>query len=237
MKRIAIIIPAYNEAKNIAQVVKDVHNIKSSLFKADPIVVNDCSTDATAFIVEKLDCVLLNLPFNLGIGGAVQTGYKYASINEYDYAIQVDGDGQHPVDAIELLFKEISENNVDVVIGSRFITKEGFQSSLLRRFGIQYFQFLNKILLGIIITDCTSGFRMVTKDVVSVLCDYYPDDYPEPEAIVLFNLQGFLIKEIPVMMKERQGGVSSINFVSSIYYMVKVTLAIFYTFIRIKSRK
>lgn len=238
MIRIAAIIPAYNEEKAIAAVVADINNTaKEQQMHLDAIVVNDCSKDTTSEVISKLNCIALNLPVNLGIGGAVQTGFKYAFENNYDYAIQVDGDGQHPASEIPLILKTALEANADVVIGSRFISGGGFQSSALRRFGINYFKWLNKMLVGVTVNDSTSGFRLINKKVLELVSEYYPDEYPEPEAIILYSLNNFKIAEVQVSMKERQGGVSSIGAFSSIYYMLKVTLAIIYTFIRIKFRK
>lgn len=237
MIKVAAIIPAFNEESNIKSVVDNINSITGSQFAIEPIVINDCSTDNTLEIIRTINCIAIDLPINLGIGGAVQTGFIYAFQNGYDYAIQVDGDGQHPANEIEKMFIAIHESKYDVLIGSRFLRKEGFQSTLLRRLGIQYFMQLNKLLLGIKITDCTSGFRILNHKALGAVCEYYPDDYPEPESIVFFKLNGFRLKEVPVLMKERGGGVSSINFSSSIYYMIKVTLAIFYTFIRIKFQK
>jgi glycosyltransferase involved in cell wall biosynthesis len=238
MIKIAAIIPAYNEEKAIAAVVDDINKIaREKDLTIDVIVVNDCSKDNTSEIISKLNCVALNLPINLGIGGAVQTGFKYAFYNNYDYAIQVDGDGQHPASEIPVIFKKATEENADVVIGSRFISNDGFQSSAIRRFGISYFKWLNKILVGITIHDSTSGFRMINKKVLELVSEYYPDEYPEPEAVILYSLHNFKVTEVQVTMKERQGGVSSIGAFSSVYYMFKVTLAIIYTYIRIKFRK
>lgn len=238
MTRIAIVIPAYNEEEAIAAVVNDLNaTAKQHQLDLKVIVVNDCSKDNTSEVISKLDCVALNLPVNLGIGGAVQTGFKYAYAAGCDYAIQVDGDGQHPAAEVPKLVATALEKNADVVIGSRFIDKEGFQSSALRRFGINYFKRLNKMLVGVTVNDSTSGFRLISKKVLEVVSDYYPDEYPEPEAIILYSLKGFKIVEVPVIMKERQGGVSSIGRFSSVYYMLKVTLAILYTFIRIKFKK
>jgi glycosyltransferase involved in cell wall biosynthesis len=238
MIRIAAIIPAYNEEKSIAAVVADInHTVKEQQIHIDAIVVNDCSKDSTAEVISKLNCIALNLPINLGIGGAVQTGFKYAFENNYDYAIQVDGDGQHPASEIPVILKKAMEENADVVIGSRFISKDGFQSSALRRFGINYFKWLNRMLVGVTVNDSTSGFRLINKKVLELVSEYYPDEYPEPEAIILYSLNHLTIAEVQVSMKERQGGVSSIGAFSSIYYMLKVTLAIIYTFIRIKFRK
>jgi glycosyltransferase involved in cell wall biosynthesis len=238
MTKIAIIVPAYNEEKSIAAVVADINSIaKSQQLDLHAIVVNDCSKDGTSEVISKLKCIALDLPVNLGIGGAVQTGFKYAYENNFDFAIQVDGDGQHPASEIPKLVKKALEENADVVIGSRFLEKEGFQSSAMRRFGINYFKRLNKILVGVTVNDSTSGFRLINKKVLALVSEYYPDEYPEPEAIIVYSLNGFKITEVAVSMRERQGGVSSIGAFSSVYYMFKVSLAILYTFIRIKFRK
>ena len=238
MIRIAAVVPAYNEEKAISKVVDDIHEVaKQNNLHIDIIVVNDCSKDSTLEVISKLNGIALDLPINLGIGGAVQTGFKYAFENGYDYAIQIDGDGQHPPTEIPKLFSRAVTENCDVVIGSRFISKEGFQSSAVRRLGINYFKWLNRFLVGTVITDSTSGFRLINKKVLEKVYDYYPDEYPEPEAIIIYSLYQFKIAEVPVTMKERQGGVSSIGFLASIYYMFKVSLAILYTYIRIKFRK
>jgi glycosyltransferase involved in cell wall biosynthesis len=234
----AIIVPAYNEEKAIANVISEINAVAAqSSLHLDVIVVNDCSKDSTAEIISGSKCIALNLPVNLGIGGAVQTGFKYAFENGYDFAIQADGDGQHPAVEIPKLIKTALNQNADVVIGSRFITNEGFQSSFLRRTGINYFKGLIRVLTGLTIYDSTSGFRLINKQVLETVSEYYPDEYPEPEAIILFSLKKFKIIEVPVVMKERQGGVSSIGRTSSVYYMFKVTLAILYTFIRIKFKR
>jgi glycosyltransferase involved in cell wall biosynthesis len=217
MLKIAAIIPAYNEEKTITDVVADINHIaKKESWNMEVIVVNDCSTDKTSEIASHLKCIVLDLPVNLGIGGAVQTGFKYAFENNFDYAIQVDGDGQHPASEIPKLVNAALQKNPDVVIGSRFIEKEGFQSSALRRFGINYFKRLNKLMVGVNVNDSTSGFRLVSKKVLKEVSDYYPDEYPEPEAIILYSLKGFKIIEVPVTMKERQGGISSIGRSSSV---------------------
>ena len=236
--KIAIIVPAYNEEKAIANVVSDIFLVaKEQQLNITVIVVNDCSKDSTSEIIAKLNCVGLNLPVNIGIGGAVQTGFKYAFENGFDYAIQIDGDGQHPASEIPKLINSANENKLDVVIGSRFMSREGFQSSAIRRFGIIYFKWLNRFLVGIKINDSTSGLRLINKKALKIVSEYYPDEYPEPEAIILYSLNKLKIGEVSVNMKKRQGGVSSISSVSSIYYMFKVTLAIIYTFIRIKFKK
>jgi glycosyltransferase involved in cell wall biosynthesis len=235
MIRIAAIVPAYNEQSAISSVVAELNNVVlPEGFSLTPVVVNDCSTDNTSDIISGLNCVALDLPVNLGIGGAVQTGFRYAFENNYDYAVQVDGDGQHPPDAIPSLLKLAVYEGADVVIGSRFLSREGFQSSALRRFGIRYFFWLNKMLTGTRILDSTSGFRLLNRKTLAFVAEDYPDEYPEPESIVVYSAMGLKISETPVVMKERQGGVSSIGGFASVYYMLKVTLAILFTYIRMK---
>ena len=237
IQKIAAVIPAFNEEYNIVSVIRAVNSLSNKDFEVIPIIINDCSTDGTSFLARKENCIVLDLPVNLGIGGAVQTGYIYAFHNNYDYAVQIDGDGQHPAEEVVKLFYELKRNDLDVVIGSRFILKKGFQSTFLRRMGIRYFTILNKFLLGIRITDCTSGLRLINKRTLNLVCQYYPDEYPEPESIVFFKLNNLKIKEVPVTMMARSSGVSSIRFLSSLYYMVKVSLAIFYTYLRLKFKK
>jgi len=238
IKRIAAIVPAYNEEEAIAFVVNDINALaESQQLLIDVIVVNDCSKDSTVDVISKLKCIALNLPINLGIGGAVQTGFKYALKNDYDYAIQIDGDGQHPASEIPKIVNAAINNNFDVVIGSRFISNEGFQSSAFRRMGINYFKWLNRLLVGTVVNDSTSGFRLINRKVLEIVAEYYPDEYPEPEAIIMYSLHNFKIGEVSVTMKERQGGVSSIGTFASVYYMFKVTLAIIFTFTRMKFRK
>ena len=168
----------------------------------------------------------VSLPINLGIGGAVQTGYKYAEKYGYDIAVQVDGDGQHDPAFLAKMADYLEEHDLDMVIGSRFIDKEGFQSSFMRRVGIVYFTGLIKMLTGKTITDPTSGLRLAGKKVIKLFAENYPKDYPEPETAVTAINHGMKIEEIPVIMRARQGGVSSITMKKSVYYMIKVTIAI-----------
>lgn len=228
MKRL-IIIPAYNEAENI---VKTVEAIKEKAKGFDYIIINDCSTDRMKNICEENGYNVINLPINLGIGGAVQTGYKYAYNHDYDIAVQVDGDGQHDPEFLNKMADYLIKHNLDMVIGSRFIECEGFQSSKLRRIGIIFFSKLIKILTRVEITDPTSGLRMVGKNVISLFAQDYPRDYPEPESVVAVIRRNMRVEEIPVVMKEREGGVSSISMKKSVYYMIKVTLAILIEWIR-----
>lgn len=237
MYNIAIIVPAYNEEKSIQSVVEAINALDMDKnFSLKVIVVNDSSLDSTSSIASELNCVLLDLPVNIGIGGAMQTGYKYAFDNHFDFAIQVDGDGQHPSLEIPKLIEAIIRNNWDVVIGSRFIDNIGFQSSFMRRAGIKFFKLLLKMLCGIRINDPTSGFRILNRRAMELVYDYYPDEYPEPESLVLYKYHQLKTGEISVKMIERQGGVSSIRGFSSLYYMIKVSLAIFFTFIKLKSK-
>lgn len=222
MKKL-IIIPAYNESANIEKTVRD---IEESATGFDYVIINDCSTDNTREICEKRGFNIVNLPINLGIGGAVQTGYQYAVEYGYDLAVQVDGDGQHDPQFLQRMAEYMENHQVDMVIGSRFIEKEGFQSSFLRRVGITYFSGLIKLCTRKKITDPTSGLRMVGRKVIQMFADSYPKDYPEPESVVAALRNGYVVEEIPVVMRARQGGESSITMKKSVYYMIKVTLAI-----------
>lgn len=218
-----LIIPAYNEGANIEKVVD---NIIENYPQYDYIVVNDGSKDNTAGICRKRDYSFIDLPINLGIGGAVQAGYRYAKRNGYQIAVQVDGDGQHDIAYVEKVIRPIQNGEADVVIGSRFIDNQGFQSSASRRAGIHFLSALIKLCTWKRIKDVTSGFRAVNEKFIRIYADDYPSDYPEPEAIVSAVMNRGIVKEVPVVMKERESGKSSINFTRSLYYMIKVSLAI-----------
>ena len=235
--KILVVIPCYNEETSIKNLVEDIHIVKNQHdLPIDILVVNDCSKDNTLSVVKSLDCLYLDLPVNLGIGGGMQSGYKYAYRNGYDFAVQMDGDGQHPAKELPRLLNEALLGQSDVIIGSRFLEGKGFQSSFFRRLGINYFKWLNRILIGRIIHDSTSGFRVFNRKTLEIVNQYYPDEYPEPEAIVLFGLNNLTMKEVPVEMCERQGGVSSIHSLRAIYYMFKVTLGIIFVYIRLKGK-
>lgn len=222
MAKCLIIIPAYNEAENIEKVV---NNLITNYPQYDYVIVNDGSRDSTERICLQNHYEVLNLPINLGIGGAVQTGYCYARDNDYDMAVQIDGDGQHDVAFLEGMMKLIEDGRADVVIGSRFVEKEGFQSSKLRRTGISFLSGLARILTGVKVKDITSGYRLVNRRFIQIFAQDYPSDYPEPEAVVIAAVHGGRIAEYPVVMRERENGESSITFKRSVYYMIKVTLA------------
>lgn len=222
MKKL-VIIPAYNEGGSILRAVED---IKTHAPGFDYIVINDCSTDDTLEVCRKHGLNYVNLSVNLGIGGAVQTGYLYGCQYGYDLAVQFDGDGQHDGAYLERMAEELLRTGSDMVIGSRFIEKEGFQSSGLRRVGIRYFSALIRLLTGKRVTDPTSGMRMVNRDVMEIYAKSYPKDYPEPESVTAILRMGKKVTEIPVVMKKREEGTSSIGGVKSVYYMIKVTLAV-----------
>lgn len=222
-KKPLIIIPAYKEAENIERVVD---NIIENFPQYDYIIINDGSKDKTREICQKRGYRFLDLPINLGIGGAVQTGYKYAERNGYSIAIQIDGDGQHDVAQLSKVIEPLEKGEADIAIGSRFLEKEGFQSSSVRRFGIRFLSGLIWICTGKKILDVTSGYRAVNRKFIEIYAENYPSDYPEPEAIVAAVMHRGRIKEVPVVMQERQGGTSSIHAWKSVYYMIKVSLAV-----------
>lgn len=232
--KILVIIPAYNEEKNIKKVVSD---LQENYKQYDYLVVNDCSNDNTEKILFEQKTEYVNLPVNLGIGGAVQTGYRYALANNYDIAVQMDGDGQHNSQYIEDIIMPIIDGEADAVIGSRFIEKKGFQSSFLRRLGINFLGNLIFLLCGTRIMDATSGFRAVNRKGIELFAKEYAQDYPEPEAILALSIRKLKIKEVPVIMNEREGGTSSINGMKSIYYMVKVSVALLVTKFITKGKK
>lgn len=221
--KVLVIIPSYNEESCIEATVREV---RQEAPWAEIVVINDCSTDKTQEILERLDVKHVNLPINLGIGGAVQTGYRYAAVNGHDIAVQLDGDGQHDPRFLKELVSHIESGEADLVTGSRFIKFEGFQSSGLRRFGIKFLNSVISLVTGVKVTDATSGYRAVSRKLIAVYAEEYPTDYPEPEAIVMAKMNKAKIMEVPVAMRDRASGVSSINFIKSVYYMVKVTIAL-----------
>lgn len=219
--KVLIVIPAYNEADNILNTVSGVveHGY-------DYIVVNDGSRDATLDVCRSNGLNVLDLPMNLGIGGAVQAGHKYAQRFGYDIDIQLDGDGQHDPAYLDALVHEVV-SGADLVIGSRFLEKtDGFQSTFMRRVGITWLSAMLKLCTGRRVSDPTSGFRACGRRAIDLFCASYPVDYPEPESIAVAIKSGLSVKEVSVEMRERQGGTSSIGGLSSVYYMLKVSLAI-----------
>jgi hypothetical protein len=248
-----VIIPAFNEEATVGNVIEDV---RAHLSGADIVVVDDGSTDATSERALALGAVVLRLPMNLGIGGAVQTGFMYAARHRYAYAIQIDADGQHPAAEAARLIEAMRAGKADVVIGSRFlghdrdrsdpytlrggsqvprgreadrgaqmINGRASRSSSTRRIGIRLLGFVNRITSGVSIHDCTSGFRVYNRRAFMFLSECYPSDYPEVEAITMLASNGFRLAEVPVTMRDRQGGTSSITFPHAFYYMIKVSMA------------
>ncbi len=223
--RILIIIPAYNEEENILNTINNIKSYKK--YSLDYIVINDGSTDKTKEILENNNINYVDLPFNLGIGAAVQTGYKYAYYNNYDIAIQFDGDGQHDINYVEKLIDPIINKEADMVIGSRFIDNTSdFKSTKARQVGIGIISFLIKILSRKKMKDVTSGFRAVNKRIIEIFAANYPYDFPEPITNYALVKNNFIIKEVGVKMHERVGGKSSIRFLKSVYYMFNVCLSI-----------
>lgn len=228
LNKILLIIPAYNEEENILKTYKSVVNYnKKYKTKYDVIVINDGSTDNTKYILEKNKIPHINLIHNLGIGGAVQTGYKYAYINNYDIAVQFDGDGQHDVNYIKNIIEPIIKNEADFVIGSRFIDNiSKFRTSCVRRIGINIISFFIKLSCGKKVYDTTSGFRACSKAIIEIFANNYPLEYPEPISTVEVVKRGYRVDEIAVNMKERIGGKSSIRAWKNVYYMLNVCLSI-----------
>jgi len=218
-----VIIPAFNEARSLPGVLREV---RAAAPDFDVLVVNDGSADATSEIARSEGCGVLDLCFNLGIGGAVQAGFKYAVEGGYDVAVQVDGDGQHPADQIEALSRPILEGGFDMAVGSRYLVPGRYEGGLLRRLGNAVLSRMCSLLCGQRVTDSTSGFRAFSARALAYLAHRYPTDYPEPESIVLLARRGMRITEMPVKMRERQYGRSSITGLRPLYYMIKVGLAL-----------
>lgn len=220
--KICAIVPAYNEEHNIGPVIDDIRNHQPQI---NIVVINDASRDKTEAIVRERGATVLSLPINLGIGGAVQTGLIYARDAGFDLAIQFDGDGQHLASEIEKILTPVIEGQADVVIGSRFLDAGGYKSRFVRRIGIRIFQMVNSLMVGSRITDNTSGFRAYNRRAIAFLARYYPQDYPEPEAVIDLYRNRFRIREVSVVMRERASGDSSIRLSRSLYYMVKCLMA------------
>ena len=228
MKKVLLIIPAYNEEENILKTYKNIIDYnKSNKTNYDVIVINDCSTDGTKKILEDNNIPHINLIHNLGIGGAVQTGYKYAYYHDYDVAVQFDGDGQHDVRYVKNVIEPIIKEEADMVIGSRFIEDiDTFKSSKARRIGIGVISAFMKFTTGKKIYDTTSGFRACSKELIYDFNLSYPSEYPEPLTTAEVLKKKYNVEEVSVEMNEREAGVSSIRKWKSIYYMLNVCLAL-----------
>ena len=222
-RRLAI-VPAYNEERTVSSVVESVRREAPGF---DVVVVDDGSTDCTAQLAEAAGAKVLRHPFNLGIGGAVQSGYRHAFDEGYELAVQVDGDGQHDPAEIHSLMRSMGSEEVDMVYGSRFLADSGYRAPAARRFGIRLFSMVLSRVVRQPVTDPTSGFRLCNRRAIELFARDYPHDYPEVEAILMVHAHRLRMREVPVRMHERQGGRSSITSVESAYYMIKVMLAIF----------
>lgn len=235
-KRVLIIIPCYNEAENIPSLLAELRTVLVPGYTLTPLFINDASTDATSEVLAQHKALHLSNPVNLGIGGTVQLGFIYALRRQFDIAVQLDGDGQHPPSELPALLNAL-DDNADVVIGSRFLLGDGFRSTFARRMGIGFFYRLNKFLMGVAVKDSTSGYRAYNRRAFAELAAYYPDEYPEPEAITWLASKKMRIREVPVSMLERTGGISSIRRFHTLYYMAKVSFNILFLYLKIKLRR
>ncbi len=231
--RTLVVIPAYEESANIVQTVRDV----MSAGYERVLVVDDGSTDATAERAREAGAVTLRLPFNLGIGGAVQTGLLYAERHGYDLVVRIDADGQHRASDAAALCVPIVNDYTDMAIGSRFLQDEGYKSSLVRRLGIGFFAWLISSLTRSPVTDPTSGFQAFGRRAIRVFSRCYPSDFPEPESIMVAHRYGLTVCEVPVVMRERRCGLSSIRYIRTLYYMIKVSLAIILDTVKTRRRQ
>jgi glycosyltransferase involved in cell wall biosynthesis len=219
------VVPAYNESATIVSVVEALHRHAPEF---DTLVIDDGSTDGTEALASSAGATVLKLPFNVGIGGAVQTGFVYAREHDYEFLAQVDGDGQH--DSVELarLITTMEQEAVDMVCGSRFLTDDyRYPAPISRRTGIHIFSFLLSRIVGMHVSDPTSGFRLYNRRAIELFSRHYPHDYPEVEAVLILHHHRLRMSEIPVKMYTRGGGISSISTGKSAYYMIKVLLALF----------
>ncbi|MBF0504725.1 MAG: glycosyltransferase family 2 protein [Candidatus Omnitrophica bacterium] len=234
VKKILIIVPAFNECGNIGRTVEEIRHVGMA---ADILVIDDGSWDDSAQEARRAGGMVVTLPFNLGIGAAVQTGFQYAQQHHYDIAVQIDGDGQHDASYLNKIIEPLVCDCADMVVGSRFLENTGgFRSSFSRRLGINFFVHLINILTGVKVLDPTSGFRGYNKKTIALFSSYYPHDFPEPEAIVVAQQERLRIVEVAVAMRPREAGSSSIRYLKTLYYMSKVTLAILLHMIRQRKR-
>jgi glycosyltransferase involved in cell wall biosynthesis len=237
--RVLISVPAYNGQEALSGLLTEIRALTPAETGADieTVVVDDGSVDRTADVAREGGARVLRLCRNLGIGGAVQSGLRLAHREHFDFAVQVDGDGQHPPSEVKRLLGSAAESPCDLIIGTRFIDKNNFRSTLLRRLGSWWLRTLLRMVTRLKLTDPTSGFRLYGPRALRLFDETYPYDFPEPEALAIAKASGLSIKEVPVQMRPRQGGTSSIAGFSTIYYMLKVTIAVVLTYVRALRRK
>ena len=222
--RTVAVVPAFNEAGAIGRVVEEIRAFDPEI---DVVVVDDASTDETATVAEECGAIVLRLPFNVGIGGAVQTGFRFALVEGYDTAVRLDGDGQHDAAELGKLLAPLERGEADFVVGSRFVDRGGsYRPPFARRMGIRIFARLVSLLCRQRVTDTTSGFLALDRVGIELFAAEYPHDYPEVEATLVALRSGLRLAQVQVEMRERETGASSITFVRSLYYIVKVTLAL-----------
>ncbi|RJP64377.1 MAG: glycosyltransferase family 2 protein [Candidatus Abyssobacteria bacterium SURF_17] len=232
-KKILILVPAYNEADNIGRVLDEIIEHTGTLpHTFDILVVDDGSTDNTAEIVRAKGVEVISLPLNCGIGVALQTGFKFALESGHDILVRLDADGQHSPSSIGEILRPLMANEADLCIASRFINRQGYQASAVRRLGIAWFSFLISVFFRESVTDPTSGFQAMNRRLITLYSSQYASDYPEVEGLVNVLRNGLKVKEVSTVMKERQGGRSSIDWLQSVYYALKVTTVTFVSLLR-----
>lgn len=227
--RVLVIVPAYNEALTLPTLIQ---KLTAQYPFYDIAVIDDGSKDDTANAVRGTGARLISLACNLGIGGAMQTGFRIARDEGYDVTVQVDGDGQHPPDQVHTIVNALLQSGSDITIGSRFLAETGFRSTALRRIGIRFFSGWLSLICGMRITDATSSFRAHSSLAIRLFADEYAEDYPEVEAVLVAYRAGLRVSEVPVLMSARLAGTSSIGALRSVGYVIKVSLSILMQSIR-----
>jgi glycosyltransferase involved in cell wall biosynthesis len=235
--RLLIIVPAFNEQQALGGLLEEIRALTDAGVELETVVVDDGSADRTAEVAAASGARVLKLCRNLGIGGAVQSGIRLARREGFDFAVQLDGDGQHPPGELRRLIEPaLGASPPDLIVGTRYTDRQGFQSTLLRRLGSWWLRALLRVVIGQRLSDPTSGFRLYNRRAIALFDETYPYDYPEPESLAIAGARGLRIAEVPVTMRERQGGSSSIAGLKTIYYMFKVTIAVVLTYIRALTR-